>query len=186
MDVMLFWKKLLMRGNATALSIVLALLSISSVLFLYYTQNSFLEAFEAKTYDLRFKVMRGPIQPSPDIGIIAIDDKSIAELGRYPWSRDRYAHLIDSLAAMKAKAVIFDAFFPERDTVANDRLFGAAARRAGNVVLAVAFDLDKGRATKITRSLPEIERNAIGIGHINQLPDDDGVIRRIPLLLEYD
>jgi adenylate cyclase len=175
------------RGNATALSFLLAACSISSVLFLYYTQNSFLEAFEAKTYDLRFKDLRGPIQPSPDIAIIAIDDKSIAELGRYPWSRDNYAHLIDKLSAAKAKAVIFDAFFPERESVVHDRQFAAATKRAGNVVLGVAFDFDKdGRATTITRSLPEIERGAIGVGHINQLPDDDGVIRRIPLLLEKD
>ena len=62
------WKKLLERGNSSAFSFVLAVLSISIVLILYYTQNSFLEAFEAKTYDLRFKIMRGPIQPSPNIG----------------------------------------------------------------------------------------------------------------------
>jgi adenylate cyclase len=178
---------MLTRGNASVLSFVLAALSIFSVLFLYYTQNSFLEAFEAKTYDLRFKDLRGPIQPNPNIAIIAIDDKSIAALGRYPWSRDNYARLIDRLAAAKAKAVMFDAFFPERENAANDRLFAAATKRAGNVALAVVFDFDKdGRVTTITRSLPEIERGAIGVGHINQLPDDDGVIRRNPLLLEKD
>lgn len=187
MTPMPFWKKMLARGNTTALSIALAGISIFSVLFLYYSQNSFLEAFEAKTYDLRFKNLRGPIQPNPDIAIIAIDDKSIAELGRYPWSRDNYARLIDRLAAAKVKAVMFDAFFPERETVAHDQLFAAATKRAGNVVLAVVFEFDKsGRVTTITRSLPEIERGAKGIGHINQLPDDDGVIRRNPLLLEKD
>ena len=182
-----FWKKMLMLGNTTALSFMLATLSIFSVLMLYYTQNSFLEAFEARTYDLRFKDLRGPIQPNPNIGVIAIDEKSIAELGRYPWSRDRYAPLLDRLAAAKAKAVMFDAFFPEHDTAANDRIFAAAIRRAGNVVLAMTFDFDKnGRVTAVTRSLPEIERGAIGIGHINQMPDDDGVIRRNPLLIETE
>jgi len=182
-----FWEKILTRWNATALSVLLATISISSVLLLYYTQNSFLEAFEAKTYDLRFKVLRGPIRPDPNIAIIAIDDKSIAELGRYPWSRDRYAHLIDRLAAAKAKAVMFDVFFPERENLSNDQLFAAATKRAGNVVLAVAFDYDKdGHVAAITRSLPEIERGAVGVGHINQLPDDDGVIRRNPLLIEKD
>ncbi|WP_283742739.1 adenylate/guanylate cyclase domain-containing protein [Sideroxydans sp. CL21] len=182
-----FWKKMLMLGNTTVLSLLLATLSIFSVLLLYYTQNPFLEAFEARTYDLRFRDLRGPIQPNPDIGIIAIDEKSIAELGRYPWSRDRYAPLLDRLAAAKVKAVMFDAFFPEHDTAANDKNFAAAIRRAGNVVLGTTFDFDKnGRVATVTRSLPEIERGAIGIGHINQLPDDDGVIRRNPLLIEAD
>ena len=162
--------------------------SPSSACFSFTTRRiPFLEAFEAKTYDLRFKDLRGPIQPSPNIGIIAIDDKSIAELGRYPWSRDNYARLLDKLAAAKVKAVIFDAFFPERENVAHDQMFAAATKRAGNVVLALAFDYDKsGQVTTITRSLPEIERGAIGVGHINQLPDDDGVIRRNPLLIEKD
>lgn len=187
MVTMPFWKKLPGRGNATALSVLLAAISISTVLLLYYTQNSFLEAFEAKTYDLRFKDLRGPIPPSPNIGIIAIDEKSIAELGRYPWSRDHYARLLDRLSAAKVKAVMFDVFFPERETVAHDQLFAGATKRAGNVVLGVVFDFDRnGRATTITRSLPEIERGAIGVGHINQMPDDDGVIRRNPLLIEKD
>lgn len=180
-------KKMLARENAAILSFMLAALCISSVLFLYYTQNPFLEAFEAKTYDLRFKDLRGPIQPSPNIGIIAIDEKSIAELGRYPWSRDNYARLLDRLSAAKAKAVMFDVFFPERESVAHDKQFAAATKRANNVVLAVAFDYDRqGKVKSITRSLPEIEQGAIGVGHINQLPDDDGVIRRNPLLIDYD
>jgi adenylate cyclase len=182
-----FWKKVLLRGNTTALSVILAAASIFSVLFLYYSQNSFLEAFEEKTYDLRFKVLRGAVAPDPDIAIIAIDDKSIAALGRYPWSRDNYARLIDKLASVKAKAVMFDAFFPERENQRNDALFAAATKRAGNVVLGVAFNFDKdGQVTTITRSLPEIERGAVGVGLINQMPDDDGVVRRIPLLLEKD
>ena len=187
MVTMPFLKKILARGNATALSVLLAAVSISSVLFLYYSQNAFLEAFEAKTYDLRFKDLRGPIQPNPDIAIIAIDDKSIAELGRYPWSRDRYAQLIDKLAAAKAKTVLFDAFFPERENAKNDQLFAAAVKRAGNVVLAGALHFDKeARVTSITRSLPEIERGLAGVGLINMFPDDDGVMRRIPLVLEKD
>ncbi len=182
-----FWKKILAGGNANALSALLAVVCISSVLFLYYTQNSFLEAFEAKTYDLRFKDLRGPIPPNPDIAIIAFDEKSIAELGRYPWSRDSYAKLIDKLAAAKAKVVLFDAFFPERVNAKNDQLFAVSVKRAGNVVLAAALHFDKeAHVTSITRSLPEIERGLAGVGLINMFPDDDGVMRRIPLLLEKD
>lgn len=182
-----FGKKLLASRNVGVFSVLLAVLSIFSVLFLYYTQNSFLEAFEAKTYDLRFKELRGPVRANPDIGIIAIDEKSIAALGRFPWSRDHYAPLLDRLAAAKVRAVMFDAFFPERDSVANDRIFAVAIKRAGNVVLGMTFDFDKkGQVTAVTRSLPEIERGAIGVGHINQQPDDDGVIRRSQLLIEKD
>ncbi len=175
------------RANSIYLSILLALLSILTALSLYYTQNSFLEAFEAKTYDLRFRDMRGAIPLEPSIGIIAIDDKSIAELGRYPWSRSQYARLLDRLKTAQAKAVLFDAFFPEREDRLNDRAFEAATKRAGNVVLAVMYEFDKNNQVKgVTRSLPEIEQAAVGIGQINLLPDDDGVNRRTPLLIEAD
>ncbi len=87
--------------------------------------------------------MRGAIPVEPSIGIIAIDDKSIAELGRYPWTRSQYARLLDKLKAAQAKAVMFDAFFPEREDMVNDQAFAAATKKAGNVVLAVLYEFDK-------------------------------------------
>jgi adenylate cyclase len=176
-----------MRKNSRSAPYLFAFISVFTVIALYYSQNSFLEAFEAKTYDLRFSDLRGAIPPSPDIAIVAIDDKSIAELGRFPWSRTQYVPLLERLSSAGAKAVLFDAFFSERETPAADRAFAAAIKKAGNVVLAVPFSLDKElHVTGGTHSLPEIERAAEGIGHINLLPEDDGVNRRNMLLVEAD
>ncbi len=55
-------------------------------------------------------------QPSDKIAIIAIDDRSIANIGRWPWSRDVHAQLIDKLAEAKAKVVVHTAFFFEPQT----------------------------------------------------------------------
>ncbi len=178
--------KISLSGKAMrAISLMLALMSILAVTLLYYTQNPFLEAFEAKTYDLRYKSLRGPVAPHPDIAIIAIDDKSIAELGRFPWTRTEYAHLISRLSDAGAKRVLFDAFFPEHEADKPDQAFAAAMKKAGNVVLAMSFDLDKDfRVGGVTRSIPEIERNAVGVGHINFLPENDGVNRRSMLVIQ--
>lgn len=51
--------------------------------------------------------------PSDRIAVIAIDDQSIANIGRWPWSRDVHAKLIDLLAAAKAKTIVQTAFFFE-------------------------------------------------------------------------
>ena len=51
--------------------------------------------------------------PSERIAIIAIDDQSIANIGRWPWSRDIHAKLIDLLAAAKAKTIVHTVFFIE-------------------------------------------------------------------------
>lgn len=167
------------------ISVLLACASIFFVTLLYYTQNPFLEAFEAKTYDLRFKAMRGALVPNPDIAIIAIDEKSIAELGRFPWTRTEYARLINQLSKAGVKAVLFDAFFPEHESAKADQAFAAAAKKAGNVYLATTFDFDsqlkiKGR----TGSIAEIENSVSGVGHINFLPESDGVNRRSQVLIE--
>lgn len=180
-------KKVSSRRGMRWVSWLLALASVSSVVMLYYTQNPFLEAFEARTYDLRFKAMRGPITPHPDIAIIAIDDKSIAELGRFPWTRTEYVRLLKQTSEAGAKAVLFDAFFPEHESARADRAFAEAAKKAGNVVLATSFNFDSSfRITSRIRSIAEIERAASGIGHINFLPDGDGVNRRSRLLIEQD
>jgi len=52
-------------------------------------------------------------QPSDRIAVIAIDDQSIANLGRWPWPRDVHAKLIDKLAAAKAKTIVQTTFFVE-------------------------------------------------------------------------
>ena len=52
-------------------------------------------------------------QPSDRIAIIAIDDQSVANIGRWPWARDVHARLIDQLAAAKAKTIVHTVFFVE-------------------------------------------------------------------------
>ena len=51
------------------------------------------------------------------IVIVDIDEKSLAEIGRWPWGRDRLATLTDELFANQHAAVVgFDAVFAEPDT----------------------------------------------------------------------
>ena len=51
--------------------------------------------------------------PSDRIAVIAIDDQSIANLGRWPWQRDVHAKLIDLLAEAKVKTIVHTVFFFE-------------------------------------------------------------------------
>ena len=50
---------------------------------------------------------------SDQVVVIAIDDQSIANIGRWPWPRDIHARLIDQLSAAKVKTIIHTAFFFE-------------------------------------------------------------------------
>lgn len=159
-------------------------IALIGVLF-YYRQIGFLESFESKTYDLRFK-MRGSLPPSKDIALIVIDEKSIKELGRFPWTRKHYSNLIEIVTEGGAKALLFDAFFPEKESLKADKAFATSVKRSGVVTLAVVLEFSKdGKTTNLIENLPELQGSAKNISHINMTPDEDGVVRWTPLLLSY-
>ena len=51
--------------------------------------------------------------PSDQIVVLAIDDPSIANIGRWPWSRDVHAQVIDQLTQGNAKTIAHTSFFFE-------------------------------------------------------------------------
>jgi adenylate cyclase len=123
----------------------------------------------------------------PNIVIVAIDDASLAAIGRWPWPRSVHADLISRLSAAGAAAIGYDVNFPESSDDANDTALRDALRKAGNVVLPVEMSIrmEKGmllhdKATDV-QPIPPIREAARALGHTNTPPDADGVVRRIPL-----
>ncbi len=76
-----------------------------------HLSTDFIGTLERRFYD--FASTSTSRQPSDRIAVIAIDDQSIANLGRWPWPRDIHAKLIDQLAAAKAKTIVHTVFFTE-------------------------------------------------------------------------
>lgn len=79
-----------------------------------HQSTDFIGTMERRFYD--FASTSSARQPSDRIAVIAIDDQSIANIGRWPWPRDVHAQLIDQLAAAKAKTIVHTAFFFEPQT----------------------------------------------------------------------
>jgi eukaryotic-like serine/threonine-protein kinase len=76
-----------------------------------HLSTDFIGTLERRFYD--FSSTSTSRQPSDRIAVIAIDDQSIANIGRWPWSRDVHAKLIDQLSVAKVKTVVYTAFFLE-------------------------------------------------------------------------
>jgi len=92
------------------LIVVMALLAFSTALI----HPDFIEQIELKSLDQRFKI-RGPITPDSRVVIVAVDDNSLSEVGRWPWSRDKIAGIVDNiLNKYGAKAIGFDIVFSEK------------------------------------------------------------------------
>ena len=79
--------------------------------FLIFSGSDFIASMERSAYD--FGVKSSSRTPSDKIAIIAIDDQSIDNIGRWPWSRDIHAEMHNILAEGGAKAVGQTVFFSE-------------------------------------------------------------------------
>ncbi|MDD5223154.1 MAG: adenylate/guanylate cyclase domain-containing protein [bacterium] len=78
----------------------------------------FLETIEKKTLDFKFR-SRGVRTPAgQEVVIVAVDEKSVGELGRWPWPRARIAELVNHLNEYGTRVVAFDIIFaePQRNT----------------------------------------------------------------------
>ncbi|MBI3549648.1 MAG: CHASE2 domain-containing protein [Elusimicrobia bacterium] len=67
--------------------------------------GSLTEALELKSYDKRSALRDSIDAGGADIALIAIDDESLARLGRWPWPRARLAQMIDHLVTAKARVI---------------------------------------------------------------------------------
>ncbi len=88
-------------------------LLVVAILIVHKSSGVF-EFLELRFYD--FASTSTSRQPSDRIAVIAIDDQSIANIGRWPWPRDVQAQLIDQLTAARAKVIVNTTFFFEPQT----------------------------------------------------------------------
>ncbi len=96
---------LVVASSSLTVLLVGALFSIGVPIF---------DLVELRTYDLRMR-SRGHLQPSPDVVLAVIDEKSLDAEGRWPWPRSKLATLVDVLARDGAKVIGFDIGFSEPD-----------------------------------------------------------------------
>ncbi len=123
-------------------------------------------------------------RPAPaDIVIVAIDDESLARIGRWPWRRAVHATLLDKLRQAEAAVVGLDIILSEADAndPDGDRVLAEAIRKNGRVVLPViSLGFGPGLIAE-GRPIKPFSQAAAGLGHIESQLDTDGISRSIYL-----
>jgi len=94
--------------------------------------------------------------PNAPVRIVAIDDRSLKEVGQWPWSRTVMAKLVDKLREAGAAVVVFDVLFTERDRLSPSLLLpyladSGASKDEVHHVLATVPDPDKKFAEAIAK-----------------------------------
>ena len=103
MNTTAFWKK------DWFLALVIA------AFFAIANSSSWLQSIERAAYDIGLRASAG--EPNKRVAVIAIDDQSLANIGRWPWPRNLHAQMVDLLNGAGAKTIGYTAFFfePQED-----------------------------------------------------------------------
>ncbi|MBI4800613.1 MAG: adenylate/guanylate cyclase domain-containing protein [Desulfarculus sp.] len=117
-----------LKGHLTSLLLGLGLIALA--LALYLAQPRFLALMELKAGDALFWA-RGPVpMTSGQVVLVAVGERSLHALGRWPWPRHKLAELIEALAGQEVKAIGLDMGFFEPDRRLEEEAVMALARAA--------------------------------------------------------
>jgi adenylate cyclase len=218
---------------------LLALAVMGGGLFLRYLDPWFVEVVRVKAFDAYNRAEpRTPQDKSPVI-IVDIDEKSLAEVGQWPWPRTVVADLITSLRDQGVAVIGFDIVFAEPDRTSPARIAGslrgasdamkaqleempsneevmAEAMRTVRTVMGQASSNSPASAppsetskytsvranlgtlgatdtdprqyifqkSTLIHNVESLETSASGLGFFSVEEEIDGVVRRVPLVME--
>ncbi len=230
-----------MRQHLARILIGLAITLFFAGHAVYQYRVGFIEQLDRIIYDARLRLTM-PGRGDARVVILDIDEKSLGEVGRWPWSRNVMARLLDRLFDEYGAAVVgFDIVWAERDSSSGMQVLDALAKKElkdapgfqsayrglrrrldydgmlaaslkGRPVVLGYYLSSEAQAVRVnaipapvlpkdalakhyapltrwtgyTGNLPEYMANAAAAGHIDPIVDDDGVVRRVPLLAELD
>ena len=150
---------------------------ITVILLAILLYGGWLQNLDYQFYN-NFTVWRGDRPWDERIAIIAIDDDSIQELGRFPWNRDRYKQLIEKIRPAQASVIAFDILWTE--ATPEDVALSKALENSANSVLAMAWD----RSGKPILPVEILSNATVAIGHILKREDGDGIVRQVDLQIQ--
>lgn len=178
-----------MKGKIKRIAIALNVVLLLGLFLIH--QSGALQKIDILLFDYDMKAAADH-QPDPSIVMVAIDDASLAELGRFPWDRAVYAPFLANLnqEGNEPKAIAFDIIFGEAsDNPDGDMAFAGALASYSNVILPVTGIMGDHFSTSVVRRDEYIQAQGIvkpyelfaelvQLAHINRVVTKDGVIRQ--------
>ncbi len=157
--------------------LLIAIAAMAAVLLA--TQWRGTAAFDHLFYDQLSSVARP--KADADILLITIDDRSLKELGKWPWTRDTHAKLISRVQSAKPRAILFDILVSENGNAEHDQAL-AQSMVAGPAPLFIPLHFitpgSDGRDYDVAPPVDIFTKASAGIGHVNVEFDSDGTVRR--------
>lgn len=98
------------------------------LVFLTWLGPNLIVRLDNTALDLQFR-LRGERTPGQEVVLVLVDEKSLKEIGRWPWPRNTQARLLDRIHAGEPALIGLDIIYAETET--SDEIRDLRARLAG-------------------------------------------------------
>ena len=176
-----------------------ALVTLGIIVAVLLQQPAFVESVRLRYFD---QLISHQKPTENNIYTVNIDEATIDKYGQWPFKRDIYANLIDDLYKRNAGLVVWDVLMPEKDRQGGDKALMLeledhpviltnmpsqanknVAKKPGSAVIGADYLDTIVNYPGIIANIPELEKNAYGVGIANTMEEIDGVNRRLPLFV---
>jgi adenylate cyclase len=179
-----------------------ALLTLALILSIRIADPVFVESVRLRYFDT---LITSKAATENNIVTVNIDEESLNKYGQWPLPRNIYADLVEDLYKRGAGLVVLNVFMAETDRMGGDGALAATMNEFPVVLPSQPYDNNKNKARKpstaviqsefsdqivnyggIISNVPLLESRAAGVGIVNTMPEVDGVVRRMPLVVAAD
>ena len=179
-----------------------ALITLTLVVGLRVADPTFVESVRLRYFDT---LVTSKAPESIGVSVVNIDEKALERYGQFPFSRDIYAAIIRDLYRRNAGLVVFNVLTPDRDRMGRDEAYIQTLRQFPTVLPNVGSTTTRNQPRApgsvvigpfglnafvtypgIVANIPAVETAAAGVGIVNTLPEIDGVVRRMPMVVAYN
>ena len=180
----------------------LPLLTVLLVSYIVFTNPWAVQTSKLKGFD--FQLQNEEVYQDENLVYLTLGEASIEKNGQWPWPRDKIAELILELRQNGAGVIVMPILFSEPDRFGKDFEFVSMLQNNG-VVIAQTGSIqksEKGVPSGVSMvggnkdaannlftypgmlgPIEEVANTADGVGVISTAPEVDGVVRRVPLLI---
>ena len=181
--------------------LVTGLVLLTALVVLRINDPFFIETARLKGLDYYQRVQQK--EKSNNIVVIEIDEQSLDNFGQWPWSRDIVSKGIEKAFENEAQLVVLPILFAENDRMGKDDVFIDTLKKYP-VITSQSASL-KGKGVAVPRGLAvvgasekdwlfdypnaigpvqQIGESSAGVGMLLTAPELDGVVRRLPLIVQ--
>lgn len=118
--------------------VLFALLASTLSLLLFAARPLWLEHLDSRGRDIVFSLREAPA-PHPSVVVVAVDEKAVKHYGRWPWSRQLLAQLIDRIQASGAGLIGLDIVFTQEESPQADQALVEVLRHSASAIIGGYF-----------------------------------------------